>query len=145
MKNSFSSPKHKTERLQFEKWATCETFILNLTFAVFSQKNPSQMFGRALNTLLHSLVFLGKDVQKICCRFTVEQPCRRVISVKFQSNFFEITLRHECSPIILLHIFRTSFHENTYGRLHLCIALRNILKFHLICWCVNFGKTNSFG
>ena len=32
---------------------------------------------------------------------------------KLQSNFIEIALRHGCSPVNLLHIFRTPFHENT--------------------------------
>ena len=32
---------------------------------------------------------------------------------KFQSNFIEITLRHGCSPVDLLHIFRTLFSKNT--------------------------------
>ena len=36
-----------------------------------------------------------------------------------QSNFIEVTLRHECSPVNLLHIFRTPFHKNTYGGLPL--------------------------
>ena len=34
-----------------------------------------------------------------------------------QSNFIEITLRRGCSPVNLLHIFRTSFLKNTSGRL----------------------------
>ena len=38
-----------------------------------------------------------------------------------QSNFIEITLRHGCSPINLLHIFRTPFPRNTSGRLLLHI------------------------
>ena len=32
-----------------------------------------------------------------------------------QSNFIEITLRHGCSPVNLLHIFRTPFPRNTSG------------------------------
>ena len=36
-------------------------------------------------------------------------PCRSVISIKLQSNFIQITFRHDCSPVNLLHIFRTSF------------------------------------
>ena len=31
-----------------------------------------------------------------------------------QSNFIEIILRHGCSPVNLLHIFRTPFPENTW-------------------------------
>ena len=30
-----------------------------------------------------------------------------------QSNFIEITLRHGCCPVNLLHIFRTPFIKNT--------------------------------
>ena len=33
------------------------------------------------------------------------------------SNFIEIALRHGCSPVNLLHIFRTPFPKNTSGRL----------------------------
>ena len=32
-----------------------------------------------------------------------------------QSNFIEITLRHRCSPVNLMDIFRALFHKNTYG------------------------------
>ena len=39
-------------------------------------------------------VFLGKDVLKKCSKFTGNHPCRSVISVKLQSNFIEIALRH---------------------------------------------------
>ena len=36
-----------------------------------------------------------------------------MISIKLQSNFIEIALRHECSPVNLLHMFRTPFQQNT--------------------------------
>ena len=32
-------------------------------------------------------------------------------------NFIEVTLWHGCSPVNLLHIFRTAFRKNTYGGL----------------------------
>ena len=64
-----------------------------------------------------SEVFLGKDALEICSKFTGEHPCRSVISIKLQSNVIEITLRHGCSLVILLHIFRTPFYKNTYGGL----------------------------
>ena len=63
----------------------------------------------------HSEVFLGKGVLKICNKFTGEHPCRSVISIKMQSNFIEITFRYRCSPVNLLHIFRTSLLKNTSG------------------------------
>ena len=36
-----------------------------------------------------------------------KHPSRSVISVKLLCNFIEITLLHGCSPVNLLHIFRT--------------------------------------
>ena len=63
----------------------------------------------------HPEVFLEKGVLKICSKYTGEYPCRSVISIKLQSNFIEITLRHGCSHVNLQHIFRTSFTKNTSG------------------------------
>ena len=62
-------------------------------------------------------VFLGKGVLKIYSKFTGEHPCRSAISIKLQRNFSEIALRHGCSPVNVLHIFRTPFPKNTSGRL----------------------------
>ena len=62
-------------------------------------------------------VFLGKRVLKIYSKFTREHPCQSVISIKLPSNSIKITLRHGCSPVNLLHIFRTPFPKNTSGRL----------------------------
>ena len=59
------------------------------------------------------MVFLGKGALKICSKFTGKHPWRSAISIKLQSNFIEITLWHECSPVNLLHIFRTPFLKNT--------------------------------
>ena len=58
-------------------------------------------------------VFLGKDVLKICSKFTGEHPCRSALSIKLQSNFIEIALWHGCSPVNLLHIFKILFAKNT--------------------------------
>ena len=44
-------------------------------------------------------MFLGKDVLKICSKFTGEQPRRIAISIKLQSNFIEITLWYGCSIV----------------------------------------------
>ena len=38
-----------------------------------------------------------------------------------QSNFIEITLRHGCSPVKLLHIFKSPFSKNTFGWLLLYV------------------------
>ena len=60
---------------------------------------------------------IGKDVLKICSKCTGEQPCRSVISIKLQNIFIETTFWHPCSPVNVLHIFRTPFYKNTYGGL----------------------------
>ena len=65
----------------------------------------------------HPMVFLGKDVLKICSKFTGENTWRSAISIRLLRNFIEIALRHGCSPVNLLHIFRTPFLKNTSGRL----------------------------
>ena len=63
----------------------------------------------------HLEVFLRKGVLKICSKFTGEYPCRSVISINLQSNFIEVALQHRCSPLNLLHYFRTLFSGNTSG------------------------------
>ena len=65
----------------------------------------------------HPEVFLENGVLKIYSKFTGEYPCQSVISIKLLCNFIEITLRHGCSPVNLLYIFRTPFLKNTSGRL----------------------------
>ena len=60
-------------------------------------------------------MFFRKGAPKIYSKFEGEYPCRSLISIKLQINFIEITLRHECSPVNALHIFRTSFPRNTSG------------------------------
>ena len=60
-------------------------------------------------------VFKEKCVLKMCSKFTWEHPCRSVSSKKLQSNLIETTLRPGCSPVNLLHIFRTPFPKKTSG------------------------------
>ena len=54
----------------------------------------------------HPEVFRGKDVLKICSKFTGEHPCRSAISIKLLCNLY-------FSMGVLL--FRTSFPRSTYG------------------------------
>ena len=72
----------------------------------------------------HQDVFLRKGVVKISSKFTGEHPCRSAISIKLQSNFIEITLRHGCSPANLVYNFGTPFLKSTSGWL-LPTKLRN--------------------
>ena len=89
-----------------------------------------------------SEVFLEKGVLKICSKFTGEHPCRSAISISLLCNFIEIALRHGCSPVNLLHIFRASFFKNTSGGL-----LLNFVKLFefanskkvIFLWCYFFA------
>ena len=78
-------------------------------------------------------VFLGKGVLKIWSKFTGEHPCWSVISIKLLCKFIEITLQHECSPVNLLHIFRTPFPKNTSGGLLLLFSSSSGLLTVNIC------------
>ena len=60
-------------------------------------------------------VSLGKGALEIYSKFTRELTGRSVISIKLESNFIEITLRHGCSPVNLLYIFRTPFLKTVSG------------------------------
>ena len=73
-------------------------------------------------------LFLRKSVLKIYLKFTGEHPCRSVISLTLLCNFTEITLRHGCSPVNLLHNLRKPFSKNTSGWMVLMIQnfLHNI-------------------
>ena len=88
-------------------------------------------------------MFLRNGVLKISSKFTGEHPCRSAIC-----NFIEITLQHECSPVILLHFFRTPFTKNTSGRLLLplltCtkITKRCYNKFDKEKFKSDLGKVN---
>ena len=85
-----------------------------LLYKIFLKNSSSSMIKSS-----HPEVFFGKGVLKICSKFTGDHPCGSVISIKLQSNFIEITLRHWCSPVNLLHVFRTPFLKSTSGRLPL--------------------------
>ena len=64
-----------------------------------------------------------------------------VISVKLlklQCNFTEITLRHVCSPVNMLHIFRTPFPKNTTGGLLLIIIALLLVSAKLEEAVINF-------
>ena len=75
------------------------------------KKHNSRHVFKVTNTeaALQAGVFLFRCVQKISSKFTGEHPCRSVVSVKLQSNFTEITLRHGCSPV--------NFEESSAGLL----------------------------
>ena len=57
-------------------------------------------------------------VLKKSCSENVQQIYRRTPMMRWAS-LFEITLRHGCSPVNVLHIFRTPLPRNTSGWLFL--------------------------
>ena len=75
-------------------------------------------------------VFFVKGALKICRKFTGEHTCRSVFSIKLLCSFIEIILWHGCSPVNLLHIFRTPFLKNTYGWLFLMLEFEKATSHH---------------
>ena len=63
----------------------------------------------------HPELVLGRDVLKICSKFTGEHPCRSVISIKLLCNFTEITPRHWSIRIQDIRIsgYKTSAYQDT--------------------------------
>ena len=70
-----------------------------------------------------------RDYKKSSYKYFIENSI-------LQSNFIEITLPHECSPVNLLHIFRTLFLKNTSGRLllKLIASVYNPLVYNSQFW-----------
>ena len=105
---------------------------------IFANFGVSMLTHSALQHLFRSSpseVFLGKGVLKICSKLTGEHPCRSTTSIKLLCNFIEVALRHGCSSVNLLHIFRTPFLKNTSEGLLLPIIIF-FSFFHSF-----FGKT----
>ena len=118
------------QNIDWENMVHTITFLVKLFLAlqdiwekVMKQQHPYRSRSS------HPEVFLRKGVLKICSKFTGEPPYRSAISIKLQSNFIEIALRHGYSPVNLLHIFRTLFPGNTSGwlLLYICIGLVDIV------------------
>ena len=101
------------------------TRVLNIItlWQMFSHKTfreltlPNTCFRRT-----HPEVFLLKGILKICSKLTGEHTCRSVISIKLLCSFIEISLRHGCSLVNLLHNLRTPFPMNTSGLLLLLLG-----------------------
>ena len=58
-----------------------------------------------------------------------------------QSNFIETRLRHGCSPVDLLYIFRAHFLKNTSARLLLDIGLKNAAPKNVVPFAKIKGQT----
>ena len=96
-------------------------------YGAFASNSSLKSYSGTCTTFIRSIrpeVFLRKGVLKTCNKFTGEHPCGGVISIKLLSNFIEITLRYGCSPVNLLHIFRSPFPRNTSHWLLLIYTLQ---------------------
>ena len=94
------------------------------------------MFEWNLNALL---IYLqrqpSRGILKKSYSVNMQQIYRRALIPKCDFNkaelhFNEISLRHGCSSVNLLHIFRILFPKNTSGRLLLHVVLYNELLSH---------------
>ena len=97
--------------------------IFSLMSMIIGRKYPECEFNQELckNINLQKQptvdVLIKRCSERICSNLTGEHLCRSIISIKLQSNFIETPLRYECSPVNLLHIFRSPFPKNTSGGL----------------------------
>ena len=79
----------------------------------------------------------SKDVLRKRCSENMQQIYMKTPIPKWDFNFIEITLRHGCSPVNMLHIFRAPFSIK-----HLWRATSDqcyyefLLKWHSLC-CSN--------
>ena len=105
---------------QIQRWSRNDYFRCFFTKCELTQRNVFVWILRSS----HPEEFLGKGVLKICRKVTREQPYWSAISIKLQSNFIEIPLRHGSSPVNLLHIFRTPYLKSTSEWLLLSIVTR---------------------
>ena len=104
----------------------------------------------------------SRDVLRKRCSEKMQQICWRAPILKrdFKCVFNEITLWHGCSPVHLLHIFRTPFPKNISGRLflkHNTIWRSEVLErivfhqnccfweFHLAMASINRGLATNSG
>ena len=75
-------------------------------------------------------VFLGKGVLKICSKFIKGTPMSKCDFNKVANH--TITLRYGCSPVNLLHIFRTTFPKNNSEGLLLSLHVDPSVAFKLV-------------
>ena len=84
----------------------------------FHAREDSTILWKTCSIFYFKLIFPEAATQ----RCSYEKVFRKYVAnlqedthAEVQSNFIEITLRHGCSPVNLLHIFKTPFPRNTSG------------------------------
>ena len=112
--STFFSP-----RPLLSNWYYCVIWCISGEKTPFVRKKstsgkPALCFESTQFTSSLPEVFLVKRVLEICSKFTGEHPCRSVISIKLQSNLFEITLRHGFSCKVAACFQNTFFQEHLW-------------------------------
>ena len=67
---------------------------------------------------------------KLCSSDNHYTTAPQLKPVKLQIRFTDITFRHGCSPVNLLHSFRIPFPKNTFGGMLLNFDILNSLSIH---------------
>ena len=101
-------------RQKFQMRISQSSRICEMSIVTFSlRKSISETICESFfNLFFASSITDNNDLQ---CQVSLKPLLQ--VKINFQINFIEITLRHGCSPVNLLHIFRTPFLKNTSERL----------------------------
>ena len=101
------------EHLKYPRHLKVKQF--NLKYKIlFKKQLPPELVLISQNKERILISDISRDVFRKRCFENMQQIYRRTSMPKcdfkwLQSNFIEITLRHGCSPINLLHVFETTF------------------------------------
>ena len=76
-------------------------------------------------------MFVKRAFLQICSKFTGEDPCRRVISIKLVCNFTKLTFLNGCFPVYMLHICRTHFWRTLMGDCSWICNVKKLVKMIL--------------
>ena len=82
----------------------------------FSRYNQIRRKLRIWSHILKKSIMENFILQIVDCKKNLlfQATKRKSVFIHCFNNFIEIALRHGCSPVNLLHIFRMSFYKNTY-------------------------------
>ena len=80
-------------------------------------------------------------LRKYAANLQEKHPYRSAISIKLLCNFIKITLRHGCSPLNLLHIFRTPLDGCFWSSL--CFAWRSNTRSFVIMMTICFWQVTD--
>ena len=97
---------HPAPKVFFSEYHHCFTRFIVTSSVFYEIKNKT--CNREMLSVDLSSVFTAASQQY-------------ALAVALQSKFIEITLRHGCPPVYLMHVFRKLFTKNSYGGLLLTV------------------------